>query len=204
MSDQTSIEERENGPLIIKNAASVEDADGNAVELKPVMALCRCGASANKPFCDGSHNESGFESRGGKPAGRDRLIEYAGEAVTVVYNPMVCSHAAECGKRAGDIFDTSKKPWVMPDNGSIEALRDAVSNCPSGALHLKDEGHMIADGAQITIEKNGPYRIRHVSPPVEVNGEGMTAQKYVLCRCGKSGNKPFCDGSHSDVGWSDT
>jgi CDGSH-type Zn-finger protein len=56
---------RDNGPLVIEGSIEVVDAEGNALVLptdKPAHALCRCGASGNKPFCDGSHRSSGFES----------------------------------------------------------------------------------------------------------------------------------------------
>ena len=76
MSDTPTIEERENGPLVVKGITHMRLPDGTEVEAKPVMALCRCGHSKNKPFCDGSHNVVGFQSRGGKLAGRDRLLTY--------------------------------------------------------------------------------------------------------------------------------
>ncbi len=60
MTDQPSIEERDSGPLIVKNLKSFTLPDGSEVEGKPVMALCRCGASKNKPFCDGSHYDKGW------------------------------------------------------------------------------------------------------------------------------------------------
>lgn len=64
MSDVT-IRLRDNGPLVVEGPVKVIDADGNNFEIspdKPAIALCRCGASANKPFCDGSHKACGFES----------------------------------------------------------------------------------------------------------------------------------------------
>ena len=56
---------RPNGPLLIEGAVKVVDANGNAFPTnpaKPNIALCRCGQSASKPFCDGSHNRCGFQS----------------------------------------------------------------------------------------------------------------------------------------------
>ena len=207
MTDTPIFEERENGPLIVKHAKRMVGSDGQEIEVKEVMALCRCGASKNKPFCDGSHNEIGFESRGGEPAGRDRLIAYEGAEVSVTYNPMLCSHAAECGRIASNIFNPAQKPWVQPDNGTADEVRAVVAACPSGALALgtaEDREHMAEDRAQITIEKNGPYWVLDVDAPVPPQGEGMSERKYVLCRCGKSGNKPFCDGTHRDAGWKDS
>lgn len=56
---------RDNGPLVIEGSFNLADAEGNplpTVSAKPAIALCRCGASANKPFCDGSHKACAFES----------------------------------------------------------------------------------------------------------------------------------------------
>ena len=69
----TTIRMRPNGPLVIDDADDIQIVDGNGVPCEIVrrpVALCRCGASATKPFCDGSHRRVGFtdESSGG-PAG---------------------------------------------------------------------------------------------------------------------------------------
>jgi len=64
MSDVT-IRIRDHGPLVVEGPIKVVDSEGNTVPLdssKPAFAFCRCGASANKPFCDGSHRDCKFES----------------------------------------------------------------------------------------------------------------------------------------------
>jgi CDGSH-type Zn-finger protein len=53
---------RDNGPILIRGGAIVMDADGNAYETQDIVALCRCGQSSKKPFCDGTHKSCGFES----------------------------------------------------------------------------------------------------------------------------------------------
>ena len=56
---------RDNGPLLVEGAIKLVDAEDNEFEIdssKPAIALCRCGASERKPFCDGSHNRCNFES----------------------------------------------------------------------------------------------------------------------------------------------
>ena len=203
MTDKPVIEERENGPLVVKGLASMTGSDGAAVDCKPVMALCRCGQSQSKPFCDGTHNKIGFESRGGEPAGKDVLLPYKGEHLTVLYNPRLCSHAAECGKRASKAFNPAQKPWVQPDKVSVEKIEEVVCACPSGALQIKGRGHTVPNAAQITVEPNGPYRVQGVSIDADPAGEGASHEKLVLCRCGLSGNKPYCDGTHRDAGWND-
>lgn len=201
MTDRPTIEERENGPLVVKGLARLTGSDGAEIEVKPVMALCRCGGSSNKPFCDGSHKSNGFESRGGTPAGKDVLLSYRGEHLTVLYNPRLCSHAAECGKRAPRAFDPTQRPWINPDLASVEKLEEVVRACPSGALQIEGRGHLLPESAGITVEENGPYRVIGAEIDADPAGEGASAEKKVLCRCGLSGNKPYCDGSHRDAGW---
>ena len=207
MSDRPVIEERKDGPLIAKGIRRMVDADGGEIMLKPVMALCRCGASANKPFCDGSHAKIDFKDRGGEPEGIDRLLAYSGTEVTVSFNPRLCSHAAECGRIASHVFNPAQKPWVQPDNGTHEEIVAVVTACPSGALALKrDDGvreHRLPERCDVTVEKNGPYWVQGPKSPVGAQAEGQSSRKYVLCRCGLSGNKPYCDGSHRDAGWKD-
>ena len=201
MSEQPVIEERENGPLVVKGVTRMVGPDGAEMEAKEVMALCRCGQSKNKPFCDGSHNEAGFESRGGTPAGKDKLYSYAGEAMTVLWNAQVCSHAAECVRMAPKAFDPERRQWIMPDEAAAETVEAVVRACPSGALQIEGGDHVLPDRAQVTIQKNGPYWMQGVEIDAELPGEGATTGKFVLCRCGLSGNKPYCDGSHRDKGW---
>jgi len=64
MSD-VKIRLRDNGPLLVEGAIKLMDAEDNEFEIdssKPAIALCRCGTSERKPFCDGSHNRCNFES----------------------------------------------------------------------------------------------------------------------------------------------
>ena len=61
MADVT-ISVRDNGPYLVKGGVEVTDADGKSYAKQEVIALCRCGHSANKPFCDGAHNANAFAS----------------------------------------------------------------------------------------------------------------------------------------------
>ncbi|MGJ8662581.1 MAG: CDGSH iron-sulfur domain-containing protein, partial [Marinicella sp.] len=70
---------------------------------------------------------------------------------------------------------------------------------PSGKAH-----HLIADKAQIMIEKNGPYHAHNIDLNDIPMTQGSCPDKYVLCRCGASKNKPYCDGSHLSEGWRDS
>lgn len=62
---EVTIRTRPNGPFLVEGPVTLVDSDGNAFPIdgsKPAIALCRCGQSANRPFCDGTHNRCGFES----------------------------------------------------------------------------------------------------------------------------------------------
>jgi CDGSH-type Zn-finger protein len=56
-----SIKVSRNGPYVVKGSVEVLDADGNAYTVKESFALCRCGGSTTKPFCDGTHSKIGFQ-----------------------------------------------------------------------------------------------------------------------------------------------
>ncbi|MEB3233521.1 MAG: CDGSH iron-sulfur domain-containing protein [Leptolyngbyaceae bacterium] len=58
----------DNGPAIVKGEFTVTDGAGNAYPKQNQIALCRCGASANKPFCDGAHAKAGFEASDRAPS----------------------------------------------------------------------------------------------------------------------------------------
>ena len=211
MSTETKISPREDGPLVVTNPPVLRDHTGADVETKGVAALCRCGLSKSKPFCDGSHNEGGFKSAPEGTHPRNTSIAYTGEidgnTVTVEYTPMLCSHAAECQRLAMNVFNPKAKPWIQPENGSLQDIVAVMGACPSGALRLRlgdgSPHHVTSPEAEITIEKNGPYWVQNVAIEAEFNGVGASRGKYVLCRCGQSKNKPFCDGSHYDVKWQD-
>ncbi|MGI9425927.1 MAG: CDGSH iron-sulfur domain-containing protein [Hyphomicrobiaceae bacterium] len=207
MSDDPVIEERENGPLVAKNVSRLVGAEGQDIETKPVMALCRCGESQKKPFCDGTHNQIGFKSDAEDTTSRDKVFTYSGKEVTVHYNRLLCSHAAVCGEKLKAVFDSSRRPWIVPDNGSAEAIKDVVAACPSGALRYSDSAHppehISGSDVCITIQKDGPYQVTNVAIDGVRRADGACVDKFVLCRCGKSGNKPFCDGAHHDAQWRD-
>lgn len=200
-----AIEARNGGPFVAIHLPVLTGSDGEPLENKPVRALCRCGASKNKPFCDGSHNDIGFDSSPSEDRSKDEILTYEGEEVTIHYNRLLCSHAAECGRRQKAAFDSSRKPWIVPDNAPKQGILDVVKACPSGALRFSLPGeapqHAHPDAKGITVERDGPYRVTGVPLAASRLAKGASPDKYVLCRCGASKNKPYCDGSHYDIGW---
>ena len=202
--DKPSIETRDDGPLVVKHVKHFVLPDGTETEEADLRFLCRCGQSKNKPYCDGSHKDAGFDSSPNDVSHRDRIYRYEGKSVTVHFNKLLCSHAAECGKRAKHIFNASERPWVKPDAGTLDEIKEVIAACPSGALRYSETSEPIAitnDNVEISVAKNGPYLVRNVPIEADYWADGQTPKKYVLCRCGLSKNKPFCDGTHYDQKW---
>jgi len=198
------ISEREAGPIIVKGISSYIDEAGAEQPAKRVVALCRCGASKHKPLCDGSHSAIGFSSAPSPDRTADEIQVFEGAAVWVHYNRLLCSHAGECAALKA-VFDPSREPWIMPDNGTIDGVMAVVAACPSGALSYsfpgKEPAQIVKGAPGIVLEKNGPARVQGIPMLKAHQAQGASPEKYVLCRCGQSKNKPFCDGTHHDIGW---
>lgn len=211
MGTTTKITLRENGPLVVSAPPMLRDPVGAEIETGEVAALCRCGKSQKKPFCDGSHTAAGFTSAPDHSHIRNSEIKYIGDMdgheVTISYTPVLCSHAGECSRLAHPIFNPSAKPWIKPENGTLEGIASVLGACPSGALRMsigaQTPHHLTTGDVGITVEEHGPYRVENVTLEAEFNGYGASRAKYVLCRCGLSKNKPFCDGTHHDEKWRD-
>lgn len=211
MADTPTISMKDDGPLLLANGPGLTDAAGVTSEPKPMMALCRCGASANKPFCDGSHGQAAFKSAPDHSKLRNAAVTYSGTAdgvdVTISYTPVLCTHAAQCQAKAASVFNPKQKPWIQPEGGKLEEILDVMAACPSGALRVsvgnRPEQHLTTGDVAITIEKDGPYHVQNVALEADFNGVGASHAKYSLCRCGLSKNKPFCDGTHYDAKWTD-
>jgi CDGSH-type Zn-finger protein len=202
-----TIECAENGPYIVKGCERLTNAAGEAIATKKVMALCRCGASANKPFCDGTHAKKGFSGERVSDGANDRRDSYVGTTITIHDNRAACAHAGVCTDRLAGVWRMGQEPWIDPDGAPAEAIIEVIRACPSGALSYSIDGEEAAapqESPAIRVSKDGPY---HVTGGVELAGapwgEGVSHGHYALCRCGASKNKPFCDGSHWHVGFKD-
>ncbi len=62
MSDRVTMRVKPNGSVRVTGTVEFVDADGNVLETKTDFSLCRCGHSKEKPYCDGSHREAGFQA----------------------------------------------------------------------------------------------------------------------------------------------
>jgi CDGSH-type Zn-finger protein/uncharacterized Fe-S cluster protein YjdI len=134
------------------------------------------------------------------------IHNYRGDGIDVSWDKRRCLHVAECVLGLRSVFDTSKKPWVQPDNEPVNQVASVIHRCPTGALHYerKDGGPAEAPDAQNTVRvaAAGPIYVRGEIDLV-TGGETAKDTRIALCRCGHSGNKPYCDGSHSRVGFED-
>jgi CDGSH-type Zn-finger protein/truncated hemoglobin YjbI len=191
-----------NGPYLVTNASQITNWLGEPIQTFPQMALCRCGESATKPLCDGSHARSGFS--GAKDPARvpDRQDSYEGVQVTVLDNRGVCAHSGLCTDRLSTVFRQGEEPFVAPSGGRADEIVRAVRGCPSGALGYAIDGRQAPAPERepaIEVSKDGPYRITGGIPL----DDDASREHYSLCRCGHSQNKPFCSGMHYYAGFAD-
>jgi CDGSH-type Zn-finger protein len=171
------------------------------------VALCRCGGSKNKPFCDGTHSTNGFTDAKTADPAKDRRATYVGKGITVFDNRAICAHAGFCTDGLAGVFRMKAKPWIDPDGAAVEEVIRTIERCPSGALSYAVNGVEATPSERppaVTVTDNGPYA---VTGSIELSGvpfgDGASTEHYTLCRCGASANKPFCDGSHWRVKFKD-
>lgn len=154
--EKATIDIMKDGPFIVNNLPVLENSKGDILEINNKAALCRCGASANKPFCDGTHSKIGFNGNRVSKLKLDKEIEYKGKNISIYYNPSLCYHAAECVGNMPQVFNSNAKPWINPDNSDNDSIINTINKCPSGALSYKvGEVHERSTGAdrKIIIEK---------------------------------------------------
>lgn len=209
----------ENGPYLVSGGVPIIRAEivtneaGESVGWREIeriatpfrYALCRCGNSTLKPFCDGAHVQSGFD--GTETASADdyfaMAVDIDGPGVKLHDVRVLCAEARFCD-RAGGL-------WNLVDSCSDPATRELVEEeatlCPSGRYVFVDEEtgqvHEPELEASIVLIEDpslgvsGPLFVRGGIPVYSAEGTPYQVRnRMTLCRCGKSSNKPFCDGSH--------
>jgi CDGSH-type Zn-finger protein len=214
---------RKDGPYVVTGAVPVvrevivSSPDGESIgwaQRETITdtdcTLCRCGASGAKPMCDGSHAVVGFdgtEVASREPyASRAEVLEGPGLVITDVKD--LCAEARHCHAHGG--------VWHEIDETEDEAVRDRVvaqcQSCPSGRYVAVDKETrsameptlpvsigLVKDPAQSC---DGPVWVRGGIPVEGADGfEYEVRNRTTLCRCGRSENKPFCDGSHIAAGF---
>lgn len=208
-----------NGPYLVSGGPPlseqwiVTNADGDSLEyregkkhpVQPQYALCRCGQSANKPFCDGTHVKVHFD--GTETASHEPYLQQAetidGPAMRLTDQENLCAFARFC--------DPKGRIWNLVKQDSPEAreiVKHEAGHCPAGRLVIWDKatGRAIEPEFEPSLgliedtEKkvSGPIWVRGGVPVVSAEGTTYEIRnRLTLCRCGLSANKPFCDGSHA-------
>jgi len=215
----------ENGPYLVTGSVPmarqviVADDAGNSMEwrqevefeTKASCALCRCGQSANKPYCDGSHVRVGFD--GTETASREpylkQAVEQDGPTLILADAQPLCAFARFCDV-AGQVWNLVEQEG--PEAAELTAREAAL--CPSGRLVVWDR--QTKEPQEPDLEPSigivedpdqgvaGPLWVRGGIPVVAADRETYEVRNRVtLCRCGASGNKPFCDASHASIGFTD-
>ena len=171
--DRNQIRVAADGPLYVQGDVEIAAAEGSGLTRETRVALCRCGGSANKPFCDNRHREIGFRDRGQVEAGRmgDRPEpEASGRLhITVAANgPLLLKGPVEL--RSADGAATAR--------GS----KGALCRCGASADQpFCDGSHQGTDFAPLAFQVD-------------------STQRVALCLCKRTGKAPFCDGTHRSLG----
>ncbi len=175
------------------------DADGAPIAAPARFALCRCGNSSRKPFCDGTHAKVAFDGSRLRLQSDEPAEDYRARRITIHDDRSICAHAGVCTDNLPGVFRMGKEPWIDARAAPLEEVIAIVKRCPSGALSYSLDGALQAGASRepaITVSKDGPYL---VDGDVELRTAGVgprCADRYALCRCGGSLNKPYCDGTH--------
>jgi CDGSH-type Zn-finger protein len=220
----TKITVSENGPYLVSGGLPLSvqaigiDAAGNAssweprgeLEVQESYALCRCGESASKPFCDGTHARVGFDGKeiaSRRPFAVDAEL-LPGPTMDLADDQPLCAFARFC--------DGHGSIWANIERTDSEQARELVTHqgthCPSGRLVVRDhEGGEVLEPhfepSVVLVEDpqenvSGPIWVRGGVQVVAADGFAYEVRNRVtLCRCGQSSNKPFCDGTHASVGF---
>jgi CDGSH-type Zn-finger protein/uncharacterized Fe-S cluster protein YjdI len=133
---------------------------------------------------------------------------YTSEDVTVTFIARRCIHSAECLRRLPQVFDTRRHPWIEPTAAGGDPIVAAIEHCPSGALHFERKDGRPAEIPEavntVTVRPSGSYFLRgDLELVIAGREEPVRDTRMALCRCGASANKPFCDNTHRETGFSD-
>jgi CDGSH-type Zn-finger protein len=202
------------GDVDLVRTGQVETEYGEPIDWEPderVRApaggydLCRCGNSSRRPFCDATHERVPFDGTEVADRGTydERAYPYRGGELTMFDDRTLCTTAGYCGDRFRNV-------WAMIADAATpevaERIRHMSMLCPSGRLVTQPDGAAGRDERpfepSIAVTRDGPLWVRGGVQVVAADGTAYEVRnRQTLCRCGHSENKPFCDGSHKEVGF---
>ena len=136
--------------------------------------------------------------------------DYEGDGIVVEWRPSLCFHSLNCVAALPRVFDPERRPWIDAAAASADAVEVAVGRYPSGALRFR---RVDARGGaavsvepvtvtEVTAKAGGPLLLRGALRILDAHGNLLAeTDRAALCRCGQSKNKPFCDGTHKEIGF---
>jgi uncharacterized Fe-S cluster protein YjdI/CDGSH-type Zn-finger protein len=132
-------------------------------------------------------------SPGRRPDGKS----YPGQHLTVTFDGIRCLHAAECVRSLPEVFDATARPWIRPDGAPAGAIAAAIRRCPSGALQYRITGEPDEEGPETTLVEVSPAGRLYVRGRLIVTTEtgSVVETRAIMCGCGASQNRPYCDAS---------
>ncbi len=184
---------------------------GRELPQAETYALCRCGQSGNAPFCDGSHRTSGFhgEETAARCEYHQRARRMEGPGLDLLDDDR-CAFARFCHRRNGNVWELTRNSDDEEDRS--EAIQ-AANDCPTGRLTAveKDgtEHEPVYDPSIDVIQDpekgvSGGLFVKGYVPVESADGTVYEIRnRVVLCRCGESENKPFCDATHAVIDYRD-
>jgi uncharacterized Fe-S cluster protein YjdI/CDGSH-type Zn-finger protein len=135
----------------------------------------------------------------------ERVKSYHGESVEVTFDARRCLHAARCLRGLPEVFDAKRRPWILPDAAPATEVAEVVRRCPSGALHYRladGEPERPATPTQISAREHEPIWLRG-DLRIHTDDGVVVETRAALCRCGSTGNAPFCDATGDCRNWHD-
>ena len=131
---------------------------------------------------------------------------YRNDQIEVTWEPGLCIHVGACFRGSPQAFDPRRRPWVDVGADRPERIVEVVAQCPTGALHARWIDRRTQDEPETPVEvhaqQDGPLYVRGAVRVVDQSGKVVREDtRIALCRCGASGNKPFCDDSHFRIGF---
>lgn len=131
---------------------------------------------------------------------------YETDAIRVHWDSARCIHTGICLRTLPQAFDVRRRPWVDIHAADADAVADAVSRCPTGALRYERLDGASGDEPDrptlVVPIPDGPLMLRGDLDIRDADGEQISRENRVtLCRCGRSRNQPFCDNTHLVAGF---
>jgi CDGSH-type Zn-finger protein len=217
-SPAASVTVTEDGPLIVSGAIPlyrrrvVKSEHGEPLtwdtterfRQREGYALCRCGQSGRKPYCDGSHTRGFTADDDAGGTYDERATVLGGSGITVRDDRSICVHAGFCGNRLTNVWKQVRNTEDSTVRAEVIAM---IERCPSGALTFRFDDHDVEQlyPMAISVVDDGPLWLSGEVPVELADGRRLEARNRVtLCRCGASAHKPLCDGSHAEAGFTDS